>query len=526
MRKSRRLQRVRTSGNTVLRPILGLTLVGFLILLPTFAAAQATITVAMGVQSFEGLDPHMQASPPTNAIVKAIFDNLVFADERNEIHPMLATSWQMVDDLTWDFTIRQGVLFHDGAALNADAVVATFERVLDPDAGLTRRSSFDMVESVEALGDYLVRFHLRHPSAIFLNQLAYASGGIISPAAIEAYGKDIAVHPIGAGPYKLKEYVGGERIILEAFTDYWGGTPALSEIVYVPVTEDATRVLMLQTGQADVVANVPASMIPMVEQATSAEVLTADTTRVIHIGMNVSKSPFDSELVRHALNYAVDKEAIVRSVLNSLGTVTNSYIAPTTWGYFDNGGYPYDPERAQELLAEAGFPNGFTTSLWVPAGRYFGGQQVAEAVQGYLRDVGIDVRLESVEWGAFVDRILTPLDAGNVTEMYLLGWEASTGEPSIVSLWALGGTMMPPNGWNAMFYENPTFDDLIERGGQTSDAVERAAIFKEAQEIVVADAPWIFLYASKSVWGVNGHLKGVMVLSDETLILNNAYLED
>lgn len=506
--------------------VIVLTLLGILVCLLGTAKAQSNVTVAMGVQSFEGLDPHMQASPPTNAIVKGIFDTLVYADESNEIHPLLATSWEMVDDQTWDFSLREGVLFHDGTEFNADAVVRTFERVLDPEAGLTRRGSFDMVDTVEATSKYSVRFHLKHPSAILLNQLAYAAGGIISPSAIETYGRDIAIHPIGAGPYKLKEYVGGERIVLEAFADYWGGTPGLDEITYIPVSEDATRVLMLQTGQADVVANVPASMIPMVEQATSAQVLTADTTRVIHIGMNLSREPFDSELVRHALNHAIDRDAIVKSVLNSLGTVTNSYIAPTTWGYFDTGGYPYNPELARQLLADAGYPDGFSTTLWVPAGRYFAGQQVAEAVQGYLDEVGVEVRLESVEWGAFVDRILTPLDAGNTTEMYLLGWEASTGEPSVVSLWALSSTMIPPNGWNAMFYENAQFEQLIDRGSKTSDSVERAAVFKEAQQIVVEDAPWIFLYASKSVWGVNEALKGVLVLSDETLILNNAYMDN
>lgn len=489
------------------------------------ALAQTHVTVAMGVQSFEGLDPQMQASPPTNSIVKSIFDTLVFADEMNEIHPMLATSWESLDDLTWVFTLRQGVVFHDGTSFSADAVVKTFERLLDPDSGMTRRAEFEMVSSVEALDEYSVQFNLSHPSAILLNELAYAGGGIISPLAIERYGKDIAIHPVGTGPFMLKDLVGGERITLEAFHDYWGGLPALGEISFIPVTEDATRILMLQTGQADVVANVPASMIPMVENSTSTEVVTSDTTRVMHIGMNVSKAPFDDVAVRHALNYAVDKEAIVRSVLNSLGTIANSYLAPTTWGYFDTGGYPYDPDKARQLLAEAGYPDGFEAKLWVPAGRYFAGQQVAEAVQGYLSEVGVDVQLESVEWGAFTDRILTPLDAGNTTDMYLLGWEASTGEPSVVSLWALSSTMFPPNGWNAMFYGNERYEELIQRGSRTTDMAERRAIYKEAQQIVVQDAPWIFLYASKSVWGINKRLKGIVVLSDETLILKDAYLE-
>lgn len=488
---------------------------------PLIAFAQTDLTVALGVQSFEGLDPHMQASPPTNSIVKAIYDTLVYADENNNIQPMLATSWEAVDDLTWVFHLRPGVLFHDGSPLDARAVVMTFDRVLDPDAGLTRRSQFEMVKSVEALDESTVQFNLSHPSGILLNELAYAGGGIISPAAIEEYGKDIALHPVGAGPFKLREMVGGDHITLERFDDYWGGPNALSQVTFIPVTEDATRALMLESGEADIIANVPPSLVSRLQNSPSLQVVTATTSRVIHLGMNVEHAPFDNVLVRKALNYAVDKDAIIDTVLQGLGSPTNSYIAPTTWGYFDTGGYPYDPEEARALLSEAGYPDGFEATLLVPAGRYFAGQQVAEAVQGYLSRVGVSVKLESMEWGAFTQRILTPLDEGNDTQMYLLGWEASTGEPSVVSLWALGSSMWPPNGWNAMFYKNDLFDELVAQAGVTTDAEKRLDLFRQTQELVVEDAPWVFLYAAKSVWGARADISDIVILPDETLILKD-----
>lgn len=481
--------------------------------------AQSEITVAMGVQSFEGLDPHMQASPPTNAVVLALYDTLVYADSTNQIHPMLATSWEALDDLTWVFHLRDDVKFHDGTAFDSAAVVSTFARVLNPDNALTRRSEFEMVKDVVALDDYTVRFDLAHPSGILLNELAYAGAAIISPSAIETFGKDLALHPVGTGPFRLADMVGGDYIQLERFDDYWDGASELAGIRFVPVSDDATRALMLQTGEADIIANVPASLVPMLQAAPGIKVLTSDTTRVIHIGLNVQHAPLDNQLVRQALNFAVDRDAIVATVLQGLGSPTSSYISPSTWGYWNTDAYTYDPARARALLAEAGFQNGFEVSLWVPSGRYFAGQQVAEAVQGYLADVGVTAKIESVEWGAFIDRILTPLDQGNNTEMYLLGWEASTGEPSVVSKWALATDMWPPAGWNTGFYSNAEFDQLVDEGSVTTDADRRAEIFRRTQEIVSSDAPWIFLYASKSVWGARANLTGIGVLSDETLIL-------
>jgi len=483
------------------------------------------IVVAMGVQSFEGLDPHMQASPPTNAIVRTLYDTLVIANAENQIHPMIAESWEALDDTTYVFHLRDGITFHDGTPLNADAVAASFARLLDPDNALTRRSQYEFISSVEALDDSTVQFTLAYPTGTLLNQLAYIGGAIISPAAIEASGADLAVAPVGSGPFKFADATGGEFISVERFDDYWNGPHALSEITFRPVTEDATRVIMLQTGEADIITNLPAASLEQVEADPNLQSVVAESNRVIHIGMNTAKAPFDNVLVRQALNYAVDKEAIVNGVLRGLGKVSDSYISDSTWGYFSTGGYAYDPERARELLAEAGYGDGFETTLWVPAGRYFMGQETAEAVQAYLAQVGIQAQLESIEWGAFTDDILRPLDDGNESQLYLLGWEASTGEPSGVSRWAFMTSSFPPAGWNTMFYSNPTLDGILEEAEMTVDDAARADLYKQAQNIVLEDAPWLFLHSLRSVWGANAALDNIVIQPDETLILNEVTLE-
>lgn len=487
--------------------------------------SDGSIVVAMGVQSFEGLDPHMQASPPTNAIVRTIYDTLVIADANNQIHPMLADSWEAVDDTTYVFHLHPGVTFHDGTPLDATAVVASFERLLNPDNALTRRGQYEFISSVEALDDSTVQFNLAYPTGTLLNQLAYVGGAIMSPTAIETYGADLATHPVGAGPFTFADATGGEFVTVERFDDYWKGPHALSEITFRPVTEDATRVIMLQTGEADIITNLPAASLDQIEADSSLQSVVAESNRVIHIGMNTTKPPLDNVLVRQALNYAVDKEAIVNGVLRGLGKVSDSYIADSTWGYVASGGYSYDPERARELLAEANLPDGFETTLWVPAGRYFMGQETAEAVQAYLAQVGVKATIESIEWGAFTEDILHPLDDGNESQLYLLGWEASTGEPSGVSRWAFMTSSFPPAGWNTMFYSNPELDGILEQAEITVDDATRADLYAQAQQIVVEEAPWLFLHSLRSVWGANAALDNIVIQPDETLILNDVTLK-
>jgi ABC-type transport system substrate-binding protein len=209
-------------------------------------------------------------------------------------------------------------------------------------------------------------------------------------------------------------------------------------------------------------------------------------------------------------------------VLQGLGTVATSYLAPVTPGFHDAGGYGYDPDKAKQLLKDAGFPNGFSTTMWVPTGRYFQGEQTAQAVQGYLSAVGVKAKLVPMEFGAFISAITQPKEK-NQSEMFLLGWEAYP-DPSWITANVFGTAATPPGSWNTMFFSDPGLDQLISQLQAASDPTERQTLYDQIQNQVVKDAPWIFLHSAKSVWGARADLKGIQVLPDDTLVLHDVKL--
>ena len=472
------------------------------------------------------LDPAKSAGTPAETVRRGIYEGLVMSDEKNHIHPNLAEKWEVSPDgLNWTFALRKGVKFHDGTELTSQSVKDTINRLLDEKIGSNRRYMYTFIQSVETPDKYTVKFSTKAPQANFLHMLTESGAFPISSKALEKYGNDIAENPCGTGPYKLDKKVTGEYVSLTRFDDYWGGKPKLSGIKFITVAEEGTRVAMIENGEADFIVNVPPQDLTRLQGTEGLAIRRDPSNRVAHIGINLKKSPFDKLQIRQALNYAVDRELIIRGVCSGLGEEAKSILAPATWGFAAVSPYTYNEGKARELLAQAGLPNGFKAKLWTPQGRYFRDKETALAVAGQLKKIGIDLDVEIIDWGQYLKELKVAPDAGNKVELYMLGWESITGEASYIFNTVFVSKNIPPTGWNTMFYSNSKVDELNEISIKTIDDPKRFEMFKQCQEIIVSEAPWIPLYVYEQLSAHRSDMKGIKSLPMEVFNFNAAFIQ-
>lgn len=474
------------------------------------------IVYAMGTEP-KKLDAQDVTDNPSYIATSAVYDNLVAYDENMHLVPRLATSWEpSADGLTWTFHLRQGVKFQDGTPFNAKAVKVTFDRILDPNLKLARYGLYSaFMKSVDVVDDYTVKFNMKMPFGALPQNLAHPAGVIISPAALQKYGKDIARHPVGTGPFMFKEWVSGDHITMVKNPNYWGDKPKIDTLVFKFVPEANTRLTMLETGEADVAYPIAAADVQNLKNSDKINLIIKPTNRLIYIGMNVKKPPFNNQKVRQALNYAVNKQAIVDKILLGLGDVALSPLGPNNWGYAPQQPYEYNPDKAKQLLKEAGVKPGTTVKLWTPDGRYLMDRQTAEAVQADLQAVGLKVEFQKWEWTTYLDE-LDKLDKGSY-EMFLLGWAPSTGDAD----WGLRPLFQTGSSDNNCLYSNKAVDELIQKGMSATNETERLKIYADLQKAIWDDAPVIFLYSLKQTIGVRKNVTGLIVHPLEMLYFNN-----
>lgn len=468
-----------------------------------------TVNYAAGADP-DRLDPANAESNPSEAVNRMMYENLVKFDAKLKIVPGLATRWeQSKDGMSWTFFLRKGVKFHDGTPFNSEAVKVFVERMIGPEKPSRAGLYVPFVNSVEIVDDVTIKIHLKSPFAFFLNNLAHSASGIISPTALRTYGKDIARKPVGTGPFKFVEWVHGDHITLVRNDDYWGGKPNLDKILIKTVKEDSTRVMMLQSGDAHLIVRIPPEDVPRLEKDGKIKLDSTETLRVLYIGINCFKKPFTDVRVRQALNYAIDKEAIVKNIYQGRALVSSGIVAPLTTGYFPIQGYPYDPEKAKKLLAEAGYPNGFKAKLWSPQGRYPKDFEMAQVVQQQLKRVGIDCTLDTMEWAAYLAATRKGPEE-NESELFLLGWAPSTAEARWILYPLFTTEQWVPKGNNRSFYSNKEFDELVAKFTRATNKAEMDQYLKAAQELLVKEAPSIFILVTKETIGMSKKLQGVI----------------
>jgi peptide/nickel transport system substrate-binding protein len=476
-----------------------------------------------------GFDPEAVENNTSGFVMAAVFDSLIrYKTGSTEVEPGLAERWDLTPDgMQYTFTLRQGVKFHDGTALNADTFIQTIARQLDKSSPIYiyntgpvegyEEFTFGPVASYSASGENQVVFKMKEPSAGFLNSLAMVWNGVVSPAAAAKWGKDFRNHPVGTGPFVFKEWRSRDQVIVEAFPDYWRGKPKLDRIVYKVLPDPQAALLGLRRGEVHILADVGAATIPALRQEASVNLVTQPGLAICGVALPNDVKPFDDVRVRRALNLAVDKDAIDKSLFQGLAMALTSPIPPAQWGHDPAlKPYRYDPEGAKKLLAEAGVPPGFKTELLTynsPRGYNPSGPDLAVAVQGYLRRVGIEAEVRRMDMGAF----LSTIRSGKYEGLRMGGWTGDNGDPDNFAGALFSSKEIPIN--NTAHYRNPEVDRMLAAAAREVDHAKRVQLYADIQKRIAEDAPWIWINSVLQVRAVrkevqNYHLNPTQMFFD------------
>ncbi|OLO42314.1 glutathione ABC transporter substrate-binding protein [Alkalihalophilus pseudofirmus] len=475
--------------------------------------------VIVRLSDAENLDHHFMSTINAASVThRSIYEGLVGRDKNSDISPLLATDWTQLDEITWEFTLREDVTFHDGTAFNADAVKTSFDRLLDPEVGSPRAVVFSMVDEVKVVEEFTVQFILSEPFSPLLSILASHEGGIISPKSIEEHGKNIIQEPNGTGPFAFKSWTPGQEIVLNKNEQYWGAESKVDNVVLKVVPEETTRVSMLETGEAHVAEPLSAPMVSTIEASQNSEVYRSEGFGTEYIGFNVQKAPFDDVRVRQAIAHAIEMDSILSGVFSGIGKKSNSLLGPKVLGYHEGmEAYEYNLNEAKKLLAEAGYPDGFETTLMTMDSRER--VNLAEVVQSQLKGIGIDVDLQVMEYGTFVDHA----NRGD-SEMFILSWRNATGDADY-NQYNLFHSNSHGAAGNTFFYSNEEVDALIEEARAEQDEEKRKELYAKAQELEMEDAVYIPVRVIENLAVIGKDVKGFSISPSGYLEFNDVSIQ-
>lgn len=431
------------------------------------------------------LDPHFITDiPSANIIHGKVYETLVAFDRDRKIVPLLAASWEQKDELTWTFTLNKGIKFHDGEDFNAEAVKATFSRILDPATGSPQRDKLSMISEVVVDDPYIVTLKLKNPYAPLLSILASQESSIISPKAVSESADQLATHPVGTGPFIFESWKSGQAITLNTNKEYWGAVPKIDNVTFKIVPEDSTRLAMIESGEAHIADQVPVTDIDRIEKSSTMNLFRTEGLAVEFIGFNVKDSLLSNVKVRQAISYAVDREAIISGIYNNVGTLANSAMSPKVIGYSsETKAYDYDVVKAKQLLKEAGIKEGTKVKLLTSDRKER--INMAEVVQSQLKGIGLDVEIQVMEYGAFISEITKEQH-----QLFISGWGNATGDADYNQYNLFHTASMGAPG-NHFYYSNPEIDQLIEEGRSESDQSKRNDIYKKAMQLELDEAVYI-----------------------------------
>jgi len=472
------------------------------------------------------LDPQNMTDNTSEQVTRMMFNNLIKFDDKLVPVPDLAESWTVSSDQkTWTFKIRKGVKFHDGTPLNASAVKKSFDRVLDAKNKLARRQLFDMIKEIKVLDESTLQITTFDPFGAFPATLAHGAGAIINADVAAKLGEQFASNPNGTGPYKFTSWKKDQELILDRFDDYWGPKGVSKRIVYKPIVEAASRVMALETGEVDAISHIPDADLMRLEKNPNLVVNKIVSNSQRQFRFHMKKKPYDNPKVRQAISYAIDRQAIVDNLFKLTAVVSTGALAPVTWGYANLGVIPYDPAKAKKLLAEAGYPNGFKATISTTE-RYTQGREVAEVLAAQLKKVGIECKIDVLEWATIRAQWsgLKPEDCK--LEIFIMGAGPSTGDAD----WGLRPIFQTPstgtNENNYGFYSNKEFDKVILQAMQTTDQAKRKELYKRAQQIVYLEDPGaVWLYDNYWIVAHKKTLKDVTMSGLGLVTFEKAYLD-
>jgi peptide/nickel transport system substrate-binding protein len=477
------------------------------------------------------MDPPQVTDLNSTRVIKRMFEGLTAQELGTyRIIPGLAQSWDISKDgLTYTFHLRPNVKFHDGTPLTAEAVKFCFDRQLNDQGPFYATGTYPYVKGflgnvagVEVVNPSTVQIRLKAPLTPFLQYLAHHSLYVYSPEALKKWGKDMVKHPVGTGPFKLETWEPGVRVVLARNDQYWGGAPKIRQAIYVPIIEAQARLSAIKTGEIDLTMDVPPDSLQDLRKDPDVVVAETNSSAVWYIALNTRHPALKDKRVRQALNYAVHKDAIIRDILKGTAIVATTPLSPVYGSYHEDKTlrYPYDPEKAKALLKDAGYASGFDVTFFVPESG--SGMQspveMATVIQANLAAVGVRAKIQTMEWGAYLKKYL---DGPDMAEM---SWNPSIGDPDHMMYMLLSSDRFPP-AFNAGFYQNPRVDELLRRGRTTIDEKERIPLYREAQRLVVEDAPWIFVDHGKQVIVHRKRVQGFKLHPNFDLVLTQVWLQ-
>ncbi|KFX21200.1 glutathione ABC transporter substrate-binding protein [Pectobacterium betavasculorum] len=491
---------------------------------PVWAAKDAVIAVG---STFTSLDPYDANDSLSQTVAKSFYQGLFGFDKDMKLVNVLADSYDVSPDgLAYTVKLHPSVKFHDGSAFNAAAVKVNLDRASNPDNRLKRYNLFKMIDKTEAVDDLTVKITLKTPFSAFINNLAHPAAVMISPAALTQYGKEIGFHPVGTGPYRFVAWNQTDFVKVEKFSGYWKtGLPKLDSITWRPVVDNNTRAALLQTGEAQFAYPIPFEQAKVLEKNDKLALVASPSILHRYISMNVTQKPFDNPKVRQALNYAINKDALIKVAFSGYATPAAGPLPGSIDYSVKYHPWPYDPAKARELLKEAGYPDGFTTTLW-SSHNHSTAQKVLQFTQQQLAQVGVKVQVTAMDAGQRAAEVEGKGVKETGVRLFYTGWSASTGEAD----WALSPLFAtaswPPAQFNTAFYSNPQVDADLANALKTTDRAEKQKLYKDAQDKIWADAPWIFLATERLVSANSKKLTGFYVMPDTLFSFEDADLTE
>lgn len=465
------------------------------------------------------LDPPATSQSEAIKVITTVFDTLVaFSDVSVAPVPALAKSWTTSNDKTrWTFKLREGVLFHDGTPLNSAAVKYSINRMIDPNHPGYRKEFpygdfFESIREIKTPDLYTVIFVLRFPYAPFLQNLCLPAASIISPAAMEKYGDAFGKHPVGTGPFVFESWGDGSTIALRRNINYWGTGPFVDRLIFKTISNDKERLIALKAGAIHMMDSFSFSVIDEFYKDQNLRLHSDRGINVGYLALNTTRKPLDNVLVRRAINMAVNKKRLIKLFCQDLAIPAVTPIPPGEWAHNSSiKDYEYNPERARELLREAGYPGGFSlTLLQSPLSRSYipFPQKFARFTKASLEAIGIKIEVIAYSWEEFWKK-------ANMGEYDIItsGWTGDNGDPDnfFYSLFHSKNTV-PPNVMNYAFYNNPQLDELLIRAQSTLDVDERTRLYHSIQTIIHQDAPWVPLAHGKVLIAARSNVKNIHLI--------------
>ena len=448
------------------------------------------------------LDPQLSNAIASVSVYGNIFDTLTKMDENNQVIPHVAESWEQINDTTTVFHIRRDVTFSNGEALTSEDVVYTIERVI---ASPYVSYALDFIDYAEANDEYTVTVHTKEPFGPILAHFTIPYTGIVPKDEVEKDESAFSAHPIGSGAYKLVEWTPGDHVTLEANDAYFLGAPIIKNVTVKIMPENSQRFISLESGEIDIAYDIAPNDVRKAENNDNLLVLNEESMAAMYLTVNQSKGgPLADINVRKAMELAIDRQAIIDAVAYSYGSAAASVIPPICIGYSDNiTPQAYNLEKAKEYMAKSGYPDGFSCSLWTTDDSIR--IEASNILQNQLSQIGIDVRLEIMEYGS----LLSALDLGQQDLVYER-WTTDSCD-AYYTLYALYNSTCTPYEGNDAFYSNETVDRYIAEARKTFDEGDRTAEYEKVYEIVSDELPYIPIYYPYNSVAMSNRVQGFTI---------------